>query len=477
MNTLPSSPGHREPRWLGWVVLTLAAIVGCLGAKPTAGGWQDASRLAMIEGLVDHYTWAIDDSIFVKPTPGHDPYPSQDPIYQIGTQDKLFIKGHFYSDKPVFALLLAAIYQLWEWCGGPTAWQRPDLFCWLMTALGSGLAYAFAVWCIYRISEVLRLTVSLRLLVTASFALATVALPYTRQVCVHTTLLGILAGISLGAVRLHEAAAAGRTPWGWLAAIGSLAGLGYTLDLGSGPPLVLGVMALTAWRCRSFKAIAVTALAALPWILLHQAINYHIGGTFRPINTVPEYSDFPGSAFPPEALTGTWKHDLGSFLVYVSGLLLGKRGFLLHNLPMLLAVPGLIALWRRRSPYRPELLVLGGWCVATWLMYAALSNNWSGMCVSIRWFVPFLAPAYLVIALVLREWPDRRRDLLVLSAWGTLMCGLAWWYGPWMGQMVPGYWPIVGLAIVSWWSLRRWAPKANTELTLIQTDSQSRQAA
>jgi hypothetical protein len=61
-----------------------------------------------------------------------------------------------------------------------------------------------------------------------------------------------------------------------------------------------------------------------------------------------------------------------------------------------------------------------------------------------------------VIALVLREWPDRRRDLLVLSAWGTLMCGLAWRYGPWMGQMVPGYWPIVGLSLVSWWAARRW---------------------
>jgi hypothetical protein len=46
-----------------------------------------------------------------------------------------------------------------------------------------------------------------------------------------------------------------------------------------------------------------------------------------------------------------------------------------------------------------------------------------------------------------------------------------------MGQMVPGYWPIVGLAIVSWWSLRRWAPKANTEFAPIQTDTPSRQAA
>ena len=455
MLSAPSPVAVHEPRSIAWLVLVFAAIVALVSAKPTAGGWQDASRLAMVEALVDHHTWAIDDSIFVKPTPGHDPFPADQPLLQQGTQDKLFIGGHYYSDKPVFALLLAGVYQFWQWCGGAAAWQRPDVFCWLMTIIGSGLPYVLAVGCIHRLGGVLGLAVARRLLLTTSFALATLALPYTRQVCVHTTLLGILAIITLGAMRLQQETAAQRTPWAWLVTLGCLAGLAYTLDLGSGPPLVLGLLALVAWRCRRVSPVVVTALAALPWIVLHQAINYHIGGTFKPINTVPEYVNFPGSTVPPEAFTGDWKHSPGGFLLYAAALLLGKRGFVLHNLPLLLAVPGLFVLMRRRPALRPELLFLGGWCVATWGMYAALSNNYGGVCASIRWFLPFLAPAYLVIALVLREWPDRRRDLLVLSGWGVVMCGITWWYGPWMGHMVPGYWLIVGATLVAWWAVWR----------------------
>src|SRR5438105_9840048 len=143
MISAPSPPVAKQ-----WLVVALAATVALLSAKPTAGGWQDASRLAMVEALVDHRTWAIDDSIFVKPTPGHDPFPADQPLLQLGTQDKFFIDGHFYSDKPVFALLLGGVYQLWQWCGGPTAWQRPDVFCWFMTVIGSGVPYVLAVGCV-----------------------------------------------------------------------------------------------------------------------------------------------------------------------------------------------------------------------------------------------------------------------------------------------------------------------------------------
>jgi hypothetical protein len=475
----------QESRLLGWLVLALATVVAVVSAQPHAGSWQDGSRLAMVEALVDYHTWAIDESIFVAVPAlgeGQSPYPADQPILQLGTQDKLFIDGHFYSDKPVAALLLAGVYQVWKWCGGETARLRPDRFCWLMALAGAGVPYVLAVWCIYRMEEMLRLAVTLRLALTASFALATIALPYTRQVNVHIMLLAALAAITLGVIRLRQASLAGTTPWLWLAGMGSLAGLAYTLDIGAGPPLVVGLLALVAFRCRRLGPVAVTALAALPWIVLHQAINYAIGGTFRPINSVPEFSAWPGCPFEPQDLTGTWKHSLGSFLVYAAALLAGKRGFLLHNLPLLLAVPAVVVLLRRRPAVRPELLFLGSWCAAVWLMYAALSSNSSGVCCSIRWFVPFLAPAFYVLSLLLREWPEYRGDFLVLSAWGTVFGGLMWWAGPWMGHMVPLYWPIVGAALLSWWAVRRWSKRRGNAPTLAPPhsgdwDSEARPAA
>src|SRR5947208_2992971 len=97
----PSAP--RESRCIGCLVALVAAAVALVSAHPHAGSWHDGSRLAMVEALVDHHTWAIEDSIFVNvPTePGKSPYAADQPILRFGTKDKLYIDGHYYSDKPV----------------------------------------------------------------------------------------------------------------------------------------------------------------------------------------------------------------------------------------------------------------------------------------------------------------------------------------------------------------------------------------
>jgi hypothetical protein len=459
----PSTFAPQPSRWIGWLVFNLAASVALISALPYAGSWHDGSRLAMVEALVDYHTWAIEGSIFVNvpEAAGKSPYNSESPVLQYGTKDKLFIDGHYYSDKPVAALLLAGVYQLWQWCGGDTARERPDRFCLLMVLAGAGLPYVISVCCIYRLTGVLRLSLALRLALTASFALATVALPYARQVNVHIMMLAVLAGMVLGIARLGEATQSGRTPWLRLAGLGFLAGLGYTLDVGAGAPLVLGLLILVAYRCRRVGPVLATALAALPWIAVHQAINYAIGGTFKPINSVPEFSTWPGCPFGPEDLTGTWKHSLDSFLLYAAAMMLGKRGFLLHNLPLLLALPATLMLLRRPRG-RAEIVYLGSWCVATWLMYAGVSNNSSGVCCSVRWFVPFLAPAYYALAVALRDRPPYRAPFLILSAWGLLFAGIMWHTGPWTGRMVPLYWPTIAAALLSCWGYSRWAQRKHT---------------
>jgi hypothetical protein len=449
-----------SPAWfpLGLPILAGAALIALVGARHYASSWHDGSRLATVEALVDQHTWAIDNSIFVDVPDypgGQGPYP--DGELRFGTQDKFCINGRFYTDKPVPALLLAGAYQLWQWCGGPTARARPDWFCWALILAGAGLPYVIAVGCIDRLMVVLRLPVSLRLTLTASFALATLALPYTRQVNVHIELLAVLAALVLGVAQVSEAMAAGRTPWLRLASLGALAGLGYTFDLGSGMPLVAGLLAFVALRCRRIGPVLVTGLAVVPGVALHQAINYSIGGTWRPINAVLEYSSWPGCPFNAVTLTGTWKHTPGSFALYAASMLLGKKGFLLHNLPLLLALPATFTLWRRRPATRPELVFLAGYCVATWAMYAGLSNNSAGVCCSIRWFLPFLAPGFYMLALYLKECPERRRDLYVLSGWGLVFAALMWREGPWMGHMLPLYWPMVAAALLSWWACHAFA--------------------
>lgn len=438
--------------------MAAAIAVALVSARNYAGSWNDGSRLATVESLVDRHTLTIDDSIFVRVPPrphpaAPRPYPDDEPnLLLYGTQDKLLIQGHFYSDKsPVPGVLMASLYQVLQWTVGLRASEQPDRFAYFMALGSAGLAYVVAIWCIFQLSRVLGLRWHLSLILTASFGLATVALTYTRHVNNHILLLGVAAPLFLGLARLAEEARAGQVSQRRVVGLGMLAGLGYTIDLGSGPILLACTLALVAYRCRAFKPIAMFVLATSPWLAIHHAVTYAIGGTFGPANAVPEYVVWPGSPSTVRNMTGTWNHpSIGHFLIYTAAMLFGKRGFFGHNLPLFLTLPGLVAVRRRRPFELPE--ILGGvcWFASTWLVYAATSTNYSGVAVSIRWFVPLLVPAYFLLAIVLRDHPNYWRDFLILSAWGVVMAGLMWWKGPWMKRMVPFFWPLQAAAFLTW---------------------------
>ncbi|HEV3259238.1 MAG TPA: hypothetical protein VG013_20390 [Gemmataceae bacterium] len=459
MHSATLTPANRGSPLIGALVVAAAAVIAVISARPHAGSWQDGSRLAIAEALVDQHTFAIDHSVFVQVPAYPDdrgPYPPDEPgLLKSGTSDKVFIHGHYYSDRPVPALLMAGLYEVWQRAGGTTARERPDAFCRMMTLGTTGLAYVIAVWCVYRLGTTLRLGLPVCLGLTVSFALATVALPYSRNVNTHMMLLGVGAALFLGVAPLAEEASRGTTPRLRLAWLGTLAGLGYTMDLGAGPVLLACLLALVAWRFRRLVPVALVVAGAMPWLVTHHAINYAIGGTFRPMNSVPEYFLWPGCPFTPENLTGSWKHGIGHFFVYAAALLLGKRGFIGHNLPLFLTLPALVVFRRRQLSELPEVLFAAGWCAGTWLLYAALSNNYSGACCSVRWFVPLLAPAYYTLAVFLRECPSYRRDFSVLSAWGMVLAGIMWWHGPWLKHMVPIFWPLQAAALLSWFVCRQ----------------------
>jgi hypothetical protein len=423
-----------------WELLVLgAAVIIALGsALPFAGGWNDGSRLATVESLVDYHTLAVDRSIFVT-VPGPTspdaptPYPNYVPYPFRGTGDKVRIGGQFYSDKsPVPSLALAGWYEILQWATGLTARDRPDRFIYWMTVAASGLPYVVAVWSFYRLGGLLRLPTYLRVGLPLSLAVATLALTYVRQVNHHIMLLGVAAVITLELAGGRWRVEGEGKPWRRVLWLGFLSGVGYTIDLGAGPPLLACTLGIFAYRCRDWQLIGAFIGAALPAVVLHHAINYAIGGTIRPVGAVPEYLAFPGSAFDPKTMTGIYNHQsVVDFLVYGLQLLVGERGFLRHDTPLLLGAVALVLLFRERRPEWPELLWAVSWSVATWLIYALFSNNFAGQCCSIRWFVPLLAPGYYVLAVWLRYYLRFGWIFLAVSAYGAVLAFLDWQQGPW----------------------------------------------
>jgi hypothetical protein len=431
----------------------LSTVIAWLSARDYAGGWNDGSRLATVESLVDYRTLAIDRSIFVHAgESSRSPY-RDDALVRNGTLDKLWINGHYYSDKsPVPALLMAGIYWAWQWITGLSAASAPAQFCFLMTFMSCGLAYVVACLSVYLMSARAGLATRARLALTASFALATVCTAYVRHVNNHILFLGVLAPVTLGLVGWSVDARPGARHF---ALWGFLSGLAYTIDLGAGPVLLVAITLVALRYSRSLRPPAIILLSALPWVALHHCINYRIGGTLAPANSVAAYFKWPDCPFDNSNMTGGWHHgNLRHFAAYALGLLFGKRGFCCHNPALYLSTAVAFAFaWvpARRSPL---LFFTWLWCGGTWLLYAASSNNWSGLCCSIRWFVPFLAPAYGLLALALAAWPERLGDLVVLSAWGAVQGLLMWREGPWMPHMVPGFWLIQAAAILSWMAYR-----------------------
>ncbi len=463
-----------SPRWR-WLVILCAAVVALVSARDYAGGWNDGSRLATVECLVDHGTWAIDRSVFVTVPPALTPdeprpYAADDvPSLRDGTQDKLFINGHFYSDKsPVPALLLAGEYAVLRAVTGWTARTHPDHFCWWLTLGSVGLAYVVAVGSMDRLGRSLRLGPALHLTMTATFALTTIALTYARQVNNHVLLLAVTATLLAELMRCR----AEKVSWGRWLSIGTWAGLAYTIDLGAGPVIALGAAGMAAYRGR-FRGLAVFAVAALPWLLLHHGLNYAIGGTLGPANAYLPYLLWPGSPFTAANSTGGWQHpSMLVFVLYAVDLLVGKKGFLTYNLALYLAVPGVVRLLWRRTRELPELLLCVFWCAGVWLLYSAASTNASGACCSVRWFVPLLAPGYFILAVLLREIPEYRRDFAVLSAWAAGMSALLWLRGPWALHILSTWWAFLAGAGMSWavvrWRSQRQPREPNTIETLRQ---------
>src|SRR5262249_28450233 len=149
---------------------------------------------------------------------------------------------------------------------------------------------------------------------------------------------------------------------------------------------------------------------------------YDIAGTLAPANANPAFLRWPGSQFDATTMTGAWNHSSpGRAVLYAFDLLFGRKGFLLYWPPLLLAIVALPWLLRRGSSERPALVVLAAWAVGTWLLYAATSRNLSGLCLSIRWFVPLLAPGCVALAITLRDATTWRKDFAVLAAGGMIL--------------------------------------------------------
>src|SRR5262249_61804939 len=105
MNGDRASVEPKETRITGILVLLVAIVIAFASARPYAGGWNDGSRLASVESLVDQHTSAIDRSIFFEPwafefPTGRTPYSDDSGMMEVGTRATVKSGEQLSADNP-----------------------------------------------------------------------------------------------------------------------------------------------------------------------------------------------------------------------------------------------------------------------------------------------------------------------------------------------------------------------------------------
>lgn len=368
------------------LLLTFFLVTSLLSARYKPYRMNVLSRLALTQALVEQGRLTIDSV----------PYTPE-------LIDKVFARGHFYSDKPpTLSLLAAAIYYpLYHL--GHRLWIRASLSYVLIVVLLMGLSTMLCLIAFYHALAFTGAGETTRLLMTAGLAFATLLLPWSTTLNNHSfsaswTFIGFY---FLLRARLLESGNRHRS----LLLAGASVGLAAAAD--SACVLFAAGFALYILLSKELRpAIFWYAAAAFLIVLPGLVINYTITGDLRPAAAHGELFLYPGSYWigSSEHLSGISRNSLGFALRYGWLCLFGRNGFLLYDPLLLIALyQGIRLIAARRSFWREALLVIA--LASIFVGYFSLyTSNYGGFSYSVRWFVTLIPLLWFFSYPFFKQW-------------------------------------------------------------------------
>jgi len=429
-----------------WVALFFF-LVWALFGHSHVGSFNDRSRMAAIESLVHRGTWIIDESPFSR------------------TGDRIFVDGHFYSDKPpLLSFIASGVYAVLHdgfhltldagWCDfdqrpchcralcSKQSGDDPDWAYYLLTLALVGLPSALMLALFYHVTGRFGLDNPAALLLTATLGLATQIFPYSTVFNSH---IPATACLLAGFYALLRSQQGDRNAHRWLFAAGLLSALASAFDLGVGLFFVT-FFGYAAWRgiaqAGATKEVVerasgqgrlrppgTTALPTLlttfariverlPWayvlggllpIILTAILDYRIvGNPLPPYFYTPGY-DYPGSRFPQTVAGNRGPENV---LTYGLRLLFGDHGLFAFNPVLLWAVAAVVWIWRDRRNQMRSAAALVGLTGSLFALYFILStDNFGGAAYGPRWYTVFIPLLFLFVA---ANWTVRTKARWIL---------------------------------------------------------------
>ncbi len=394
-----SNPCSR--RDLTLIVSLAFLLVYALLTHSHANSWNDVSRLATVEALVHQGTWIIEDTT----------------LGQL-TGDRVFLNGHFYSDKPpVFPWLTAGVYRVLHaalgltlqpprcdpetspcYCFALLCPSKPDWAYYCLTVLMVGVPGSLMLGLFYHSTKVWALPNVPALGLTALLGLGTLVFPYSVVFANHVPaalclMVGFYAWCGLSSARgegeqdltqgRKDAKAQGSTRWR-LCIAGLAFALGFTFDLWTGTVMAaFGLYALWRFRAQAWPFVAGACLPLALMVLL----DWRMIGDVRPPQLYPGGFDYPGSPF---AATTTGTGAAPRVGVYAFRMLVGDHGWLAFTPLMLWAIVAMgQVICQRAPPLWREAVVIASATLGTVLYLVFFTDNLGGVAYGPRWLVAF----------------------------------------------------------------------------------------
>jgi hypothetical protein len=357
------------------VTLAIAFFIAAAAlTKHHSMSWNDNSRLATIDALSAHHTFAIEtERVFP-------------------TGDKYLYDGHFYSDKPPALALGGAAAALVLAHTGLSLERQPGLGYYLLTLLFVGFAYAGGLAALYESLRILRAGTLWSACVVIAAGAATFLLPYATIFNNHVVSGALLI---IGFRFLIEPRCA---TWSTALGAGAIA-LAATIDISFVIFVALAPLLLLRHGLR--RTILPFVAATVPFAAVYLALNFALSGSFLPPALNPQLWAYAGSAFNSTNLTGLAVHrSVWDHLSYAVDLLAGNHGLLTYMPILIVSSYGLVRGWRRRPELRFELAFIGLGCILYVASYVWSSNDYSGFAYGVRWYAGIVYLATVPLAFI-----------------------------------------------------------------------------
>ena len=404
-------------RWFGVVLFLAFLLLWALLTKVYTHSWQEESRMATVQTLVEQGTFIIDHTEFNR------------------TGDKVFINEHFYSDKtPLLSVAAASAYAILHNAFGltldpticvpdedPAACRaftptgtRFTAFYWL-TMIFIGGSASLLVVLFWRAMLNAGASGSLATALAVALGLASPLAPYSIVFAGHVpAALCLFAGFVILIQRCHSEPRRGEES---LSPIANVPGqrrdsssrknasrndttasswkfflAGFFISLAANIDLTLAVfiVAFGLWiMFTQWRKLLPYLLGALVPFAISAAINYWAAGTIMPLYFDPKAYDFVGTVLNTTVggTNGFYSPDFG--LRYTYNMFIGERGLFAFTPMLIFAFIGMaVAFKQRRQRGLIVTVLLGSLLFAAYLILR--TDNFGGLAWGTRWFVPLM---------------------------------------------------------------------------------------